>query len=946
MDEDLWRREKKSSGPPARKAGTFSNPTVSVIMPLYDSSETVCDAVESVVHQSFTDWELLIVDDGSRDGGADVVRESYAEEGRIRLFRRKHRGVAAARNAAMSRARGQIFAFLDADNVWRREYLSFVVRELLGKLRACCHCDMMVHKGRCSDEQAGGRLHSVEYDRNKMLVHNQIDLNTFAHTADLYHRHGGFDTEMSRLVDWDYILRITSSSRPRHIAKCLVDYYDDGRSGRISLVEPYHWNRFLCCVKNRLGPGFSIVVTDPEPFPGLHNAIRDRGLPCRLRSKSSLLFGPVESNSVLIWGWSEHDEREGFLGHAARRIVKNPAISFYWIPDGRQAGQLVRLGLERHFDFIVVKDENQKSMLAERIRSVRRRSSSDDSIDTILVASDSSDQFASWTNYLDRLEKHFYPRGRWRVELSSIRARGRQGQLGPDLALSMAEGFRRKDYQVSAEIGERDVGEKCSGFEIVLRNQRRNVGHPLEDVRITWLQGLGQKVYWPAISGKEILLTGSRTLELLLRRLLPSVRVYRVPPLFTRRKGKETGGEGSAAAHFILSLAGYSKGMGVGGPATEPVPTFLYLHGDPRNNSTRKRCFEIAETLRGTYEIRTCPHQLADEWTLLSADVIVIQRWAERAGKFLDRTLRRLKDLKSLGKLLVYEIDDYILEFGDTTPLRFIEICDAVITSTPYLAKLLGRMHPRVFVLPNGIDFERLEGISPADLGRKKVVLCGSTDAAGMERFIELAESISATRSDVSFHFISSIPDPPRTSSVVFHGPLPEHLFMSMVKGSDIVVNLAEPSDYLKRKVLCRLPHNKWDDFLAAKSEVKYQYAGLAAKVFVTDAKTAIYRKVVRNGFNGFIASSKERQRQIIERLLDDGELRAKVGHNAREDVLRNHTLAARFRVYKQVFGELTDLWLERYRECNADRGHMRRWTVAGLLWNRAVATLRPSKGK
>ena len=89
---------------------------VSVVIPAYNRERYLADAVDSVLAQTFTDFELLIVDDGSRDRTVEIAK-SYRDP-RIRLVRHeRNRGVAAARNTGVAEARGAYVAFLDSDDV-------------------------------------------------------------------------------------------------------------------------------------------------------------------------------------------------------------------------------------------------------------------------------------------------------------------------------------------------------------------------------------------------------------------------------------------------------------------------------------------------------------------------------------------------------------------------------------------------------------------------------------------------------------------------------------------------------------------------------------------------------------------------------------------------------------------------------------------------------------
>ena len=95
-------------------------PAVSVILPVYNRFRTLRRAVESVVHQTFGDWELIIVDDGSTDGSTSTID---GMDPRIRIVPQANGGVASARNAGIASATGEIIAFLDSDDEWLPGYL-------------------------------------------------------------------------------------------------------------------------------------------------------------------------------------------------------------------------------------------------------------------------------------------------------------------------------------------------------------------------------------------------------------------------------------------------------------------------------------------------------------------------------------------------------------------------------------------------------------------------------------------------------------------------------------------------------------------------------------------------------------------------------------------------------------------------------------------------------
>ncbi len=93
-------------------------PFFSIIVPVYNVEQYLNDCVESVVNQSFSDWELLLVDDGSNDRSSSICDEYAEKDERIRVFHKENGGASSARNVGISAAIGEYYLFLDSDDYW------------------------------------------------------------------------------------------------------------------------------------------------------------------------------------------------------------------------------------------------------------------------------------------------------------------------------------------------------------------------------------------------------------------------------------------------------------------------------------------------------------------------------------------------------------------------------------------------------------------------------------------------------------------------------------------------------------------------------------------------------------------------------------------------------------------------------------------------------------
>lgn len=109
----------------------MNNGKVSVIMPAYNAEAFLNRSITSVRRQTYENWELLIVDDGSTDHSRELVQSFASIDSRIKLLCNKHGGTARARNTAIEAAQGDFIAFIDADDVYHPQYLEQLVETAL-----------------------------------------------------------------------------------------------------------------------------------------------------------------------------------------------------------------------------------------------------------------------------------------------------------------------------------------------------------------------------------------------------------------------------------------------------------------------------------------------------------------------------------------------------------------------------------------------------------------------------------------------------------------------------------------------------------------------------------------------------------------------------------------------------------------------------------------------
>ena len=158
---------------------------VSIITPCYNGEKYVAKTIESVLAQTYTNWEMIVIDDGSKDGSADVVRGYIEKDARISLLQQENAGSAAARNNGIRNARGQYIALLDSDDLWDPEFLQEQIAFMQEKNTVCVYCSY-----RCINED-GEEIHNPvqckpEITTKDMMVTNYIGCLSGLYDAQKY----------------------------------------------------------------------------------------------------------------------------------------------------------------------------------------------------------------------------------------------------------------------------------------------------------------------------------------------------------------------------------------------------------------------------------------------------------------------------------------------------------------------------------------------------------------------------------------------------------------------------------------------------------------------------------------------------------------------------------------------------------------------------------------
>ena len=292
---------------------------VSVVIPAYNAALFITRTLDTVRSQTFTDYETVVVDDGSSDRTGEVVEEYLGRHGmRGCVVRQENRGIAAARNAGMSRAGGTFIALLDHDDRWYPEKLSAVMAEFERYPDAdlICHDENITASGtvlRVSRRRdPGGRLYEALLFGGNLLSPSATTLRRDKALAI-----GGFDERAEYLTveDYDFWMRFSRTSRIRFLDRVLGEYVlvERAASRRIA----FHHDRMEGMLRTHLDAYVQL-------HPGLLTRLRARRRLARVYRSAA--------RQLMMYGEGARDQRAyvGRMLHTYPLEPRNMAIALMW----------------------------------------------------------------------------------------------------------------------------------------------------------------------------------------------------------------------------------------------------------------------------------------------------------------------------------------------------------------------------------------------------------------------------------------------------------------------------------------------------------------------------------------------------------------------------------------------------------------------------------------
>ncbi len=199
-------------------------PCVSVVIPTFNRCELLQRAVKSVFAQTESDYEIIIVDDGSQDDTSKIF--GNYEDPRVRYLCLPHKGACAARNAGIAAARGKYIALLDSDDIWRPEKLSVQKQQIESTQADVIFCSFLLHSIDKREEERfpADDVPEGRIEVRQLLKRNLVSTQTLFGKTEVM-KQIPFDETFPRMQDWEYAIRPSKTIRLVYFKTVLADVF-------------------------------------------------------------------------------------------------------------------------------------------------------------------------------------------------------------------------------------------------------------------------------------------------------------------------------------------------------------------------------------------------------------------------------------------------------------------------------------------------------------------------------------------------------------------------------------------------------------------------------------------------------------------------------------------------------------------------------------------------
>ena len=260
----------------------MGHPLVSVVLPVWNGERYLKQTIESILAQHFSDFELVIIDDGSTDSSADII-QSFSDDSRIRCYRQPNRGLVESLNKGLELSQGEFIARIDADDYAMPERLALQAKALVENPEVA----VIGSAVKVVDENGASlREVSYEYSANARMAHGC----ELAHAAvmfrkDVIVRVGGYREAFRHAEDYDLWLRVSEVAEIRNLSETLmiIRELSSGITKSHGAAQNFRASLARLAHRRRLGGG-------GDPFAAARKGLRLSDIPDDLSDEEKALI--------------------------------------------------------------------------------------------------------------------------------------------------------------------------------------------------------------------------------------------------------------------------------------------------------------------------------------------------------------------------------------------------------------------------------------------------------------------------------------------------------------------------------------------------------------------------------------------------------------------------------------------------------------------------------
>lgn len=268
-----------------QQSDNSKNPLISILMPVHNMESYVSEAIESVLSQTYTNFEFIIIDDGSTDNSKELIAQYQKNDQRIKFISRENKGIVYSRNELLSLAKGQYFAIMDSDDVSHPKRLELQLHFLVSNADyfiVGCR-DLLIDPQGCPIRTINNLFEHEEIDRANLKTGEFLTLNAYMAVTKVVKDIGAYRENVIYAEDRDLFLRIAEIGKIKVLPIVLYSYRQHVLS---------------TCVKKS-----ALVETSVAQV--INDAIKRRGLTTIASETkySAITTLPEIENFYSIWAW-------------------------------------------------------------------------------------------------------------------------------------------------------------------------------------------------------------------------------------------------------------------------------------------------------------------------------------------------------------------------------------------------------------------------------------------------------------------------------------------------------------------------------------------------------------------------------------------------------------------------------------------------------------------